>query len=80
MSKLSDKGDTKATVQRYKELKNEAKISSNDLFKSSKHLLFLSFQTHQKRHVGTIFQIARLIGLPDVHQQANKSMTLLNIT
>jgi hypothetical protein len=38
------------------------------------------FTEHQKRHVGTIFQIASLIGLPDVHQQEKKSKTLLDIT
>jgi len=30
--------------------------------------------------VGTIFQTAALLGLPDFHQQANKSITLLGIT
>jgi len=30
--------------------------------------------------IGTIFQIATLIGLPDFHQQANKSITLLGIS
>jgi hypothetical protein len=48
--------------------------------KSSKHLRFLSFQTHHKIQIGTIFQIAALLGLPDFHQQANKSITLLDIT
>jgi len=33
-----------------------------------------------KRHVNIIYQISALFGLPDVHQQANKSMTLLGIT
>jgi hypothetical protein len=51
-----------------------------NLSKSSKHLLFLSFQTHQRMHVSTIFQIVALLNLPDVHQQANKSRTLLGIT
>jgi len=37
-------------------------------------------QTHQKMQIGTIFQIATLIGLPDFHQQANKSITLLGIS
>jgi hypothetical protein len=60
-------------------MKKEAKTSSKDLSKSSKYLLFLSFQTHQRRHVDTIFQIAALLGLLDVHQQANKSMALLGI-
>jgi hypothetical protein len=30
--------------------------------------------------IGTIFQIAALLGLPDFHQQANKSKSLLGIT
>jgi hypothetical protein len=60
--------------------KKEAKISSEDLSKSSKHLSFLSFQTHQRMHVGTIFQITALLGLPAVHQHANKSKTLRGIT
>jgi hypothetical protein len=47
---------------------------------SSKHLRFFSFQTHQKMYIGTIFQITTLIGLPDFHQQENKSITLLGIT
>jgi hypothetical protein len=45
-----------------------------------KHLRFLSFQTHQKMNIGTIFQIAALFGLPEFHQQANKLITLLGIT
>jgi hypothetical protein len=51
-----------------------------ELSKSSKHLRFLSFQTHQKMQIGTIFQITALLGLPNFHQQANKSITLLSIT
>jgi len=47
--------------------------------KSSIHLRFLSFQTHQKIQIGIIFQIAALLGLPDFHQYANKSITLLGI-
>jgi hypothetical protein len=31
-------------------------------------------------HIGTIFQITALLGLPEFHQQANKSITLLGIT
>jgi hypothetical protein len=60
--------------------KNEAKISSIELSKSSKHLRFISFQTHQKMQIGTIFQIAALLGLPKFHKQVNKSITLLGIT
>jgi hypothetical protein len=64
-----------------------------DLSKSSKHLLFLqklpptfgtclflSFQTHPKRQIATIFQITALLSLLHVHQQANKSITFLSIT
>jgi hypothetical protein len=47
--------------------------------KSSNHLRFLSFQTHQKIQISIIFQIAALLGLPDFHQYANKSITLLGI-
>jgi hypothetical protein len=61
-------------------MKKEAKISSKDLSKFSKHLLFLSFHKHQKRQIGIIFQIVALLGLPDVHQQVNSSITLLGIT
>jgi len=73
-------GDKKATVHRYSVWKNEANISSIEFSWSSKHLRFLSFQTHQKMQIGTIFQTAALLGLPDFHQQANKSITLLGIT
>jgi hypothetical protein len=51
-----------------------------ELSKSSKHLRFLSFQTHQKMQIGNIFQIAALLSLPDFHQHTNKSITLLGIT
>jgi hypothetical protein len=51
-----------------------------ELSKSSKQLRFISFQTHQKMHIGTIFQITALLGLTTFHQQANKSITLLGIT
>jgi len=51
-----------------------------DLSKSSKCLLFLSFHKHQKRQIGTIFQIAALIDLSDIYQQANSLITLLGIT
>jgi hypothetical protein len=60
--------------------KNEAKISSMELSKSLKYLRFISFQTHQKMQIGTIFQIATFLGLPDFHQHSNKSITLLDIT
>jgi len=73
-------GTKKATVQRYRVLKNETKISSIELSMSLKHLKFISFHTHQKMHIGTIFQIATLLGLPEFHQHANKSITLLGIT
>jgi hypothetical protein len=60
--------------------KKKDKISSKDLSKSSKHLSFISFQTHQRMYVGTIFQITALLGLPAVHQHANKSRTFRGIT
>jgi hypothetical protein len=41
---------------------------------------FISFQTPHKMQIGTIFQIATLISLPDFHQQANKLVNLLDIT
>jgi hypothetical protein len=42
--------------------------------------LFLSLHKHQKRQVGSIFQIAALLSLPDNHQQANKSISPLEVT
>jgi hypothetical protein len=48
--------------------------------KSSKHLGFLFFQAHQEMQIGTIFKIAKLLGLQEFHQLANKSITLLGIT
>jgi hypothetical protein len=80
LAKLIDSGDKKATIQRYRIWKNEAKISSMELSKSSKHLRFLSFQGHQKMQIRTIFQIAALLGLPNFYQQTNKSKTLLGMT
>jgi hypothetical protein len=47
--------DTKATVQRYKVWNKEEIISSKDLSKSSKLILFLSLQIVQKMQVGIIF-------------------------
>jgi len=44
-TKLSDRGDIKVTIQRYRIWKNKAKISSMKLSTSSKHLRFLSFHT-----------------------------------
>jgi hypothetical protein len=55
-------------------------ISSKDLSKSSKLLLFISLQIVQKMQVGTIFHTAALLGLPENHQHANKSITRLGIT
>lgn len=72
--------DKKATVQRYSVWKNEVKISFIEFSRSSKHLRFILFQIHQKMQIGTIFQTVALLGLPDFHQQANKSITLLGIT
>jgi hypothetical protein len=59
----------KATVQRYKVQKKETKIFSMELSKSSKHLLFFSFQTPKKadQQFSTIFQIAAVLGLLDFH-------------
>lgn len=48
LTKPIDNGDKKATIQRYRIWKNEAKISFMELSKSSKHLRFLSFQRHKK--------------------------------
>lgn len=60
--------------------KTKLKYPPKNLSKSLKYLLFISFHTHQKRQIGPIFQIAALLGLPDVHRQANKSITILSIT
>jgi hypothetical protein len=51
-----------------------------DLSKSSNLLLFFSLQRVQKRQVGTIFHATELLSLPEDHQHANKSITLLGIT
>jgi hypothetical protein len=64
----------------YKVWKKKEIISSKDLSKSSKLLLFISLQIVQKRQVGTIFHPAVLLGLPVDHQHANKWITHLGIT
>jgi hypothetical protein len=65
--KLIDKGDIYAAIQKYKVSKNKDIISAIDLSLSSKFLSFISFFKHQKRHVGTIFHTATLLGLPKDH-------------
>ena len=55
-------------------------MSSKDLSKSSKHVLFISCQMHQNRQVGSILQTAAFLDLPEDHQQASKSTTCLGIT
>jgi len=78
--KLINRGNTYATVQRYKVSKNIEIISPIVLSLSSKFMSFISFRKHQKRHVGTIFHIAVLLGLPEDHQQSFKPITRLGIT
>ena len=68
-------GDKYATVWKHKE-----RMSSKDLSKPSKHLLFISCHKHQNRQVGSIFQTAALLDFPEDHQQASKSTTRLGIT
>jgi hypothetical protein len=51
-----------------------------DLSKSSKHLKIYFLPNTKKIEIGPIVQIAALLDLPDFHQQANKSITLLGIT
>jgi hypothetical protein len=72
--------ETQKPPSKYTKYEKTKKYLPKNLSKSSKHLLFISSHTHQKKQIGTIFQIATLLGLPDVHQQANKSITLLSIT
>jgi hypothetical protein len=73
-------GTKKTSSKKYSVWKNEAKIFSMDLSKSSKHLKIYFLPNTKKIEIGPIVQIAALLGLPDFHQQANKSITLLGIT
>jgi hypothetical protein len=58
-------------IYEYKEYNKEVRISSIELSKSAKHLLFISLQTDQKIQIGTIFQATTLLVLPEEHQQAH---------
>ena len=62
------------------EYNNEARISSIELSKSSKHLLFISLQIDKIIQIDTIFQTTALLVLPEEHQQAYRSKTLLGMT
>jgi hypothetical protein len=75
-----DKGYKKAIDQRYSVWRNNFNTSSRELSRFSKHLRFLSLQIHQKRQIGTIFHVVALLDLPDFHQQATRSSTLLGMT
>jgi len=79
-TKLIDKEYKKAIDQRYSVWRNDSNTSSRELSRFSKHLRFLSFQIHQKMQVGTIFHVVALLDLPDFHQQATRSSTLLGMT
>jgi len=79
-AKLMDKGYKKAIDQRYSIWRNNSNTSSRDLSRFSKHLRFLSFQIHQKMQIGTIFHVVALLHLPNFHQQATRSSTLLGMT
>jgi hypothetical protein len=75
-----DKGYRKAIDQRYNVWRSNSNTSSRELSRFSKHLRFLSLQIHQKMHIGTIFHVVALLDLPDFHQQATRSSTLLGMT
>jgi hypothetical protein len=53
---------------------------SRELSRFSKHLRFLSLQILQKMQIGTIFHVVVLLDLPNFHQQATRSSTLLGMT
>jgi Fe-S cluster assembly scaffold protein SufB len=74
------KGDTLIVVHKNKVLKNKDLTSSNILSRSSKLLSFFSLHKHYKRHVGTIFYTTTLCRSLEVHQQAYRSTTCLDIT
>jgi hypothetical protein len=80
INKLINKGYKKAIDQRYNVWRNDFNTSSRELFWFSKHLRFLSFQIHQKMQIDTIFHVVVLLDLPDFHQQATRSSTLLGMT
>jgi len=75
-----DKGYKKAIDQRCIVWRNNSNTSSRELSRFSKHLRFLSFQIHQKMQIGTIFHVVAVLDLPDFHQQATRSSTLLGKT
>jgi len=75
-----DKGYKKAIDQKYSVWRNNSNTSSRELSRFSKHLRFLFLQIHQNKHIGTIFQVVALLDLPNFHQQATRSSTLLGMT
>jgi hypothetical protein len=75
-----DKGYKKAIDQRYSVWRNSSNTFSREFSRFSKHLRFLSLQIHQKMNIGTIFHVVALLELPDFHQQARRSSTLLGMT
>jgi len=74
-----DKWYKKAINQRYSIWRNNSNTSSRELSRFSKHLRFLSLQVNQKMQIGTIFHVVALLDLPDFHQQATRSSTLLGM-
>jgi hypothetical protein len=74
-----DKWYKKAVDQRYSLWRNNSNTSSRELSRFSKHLKFLSLQIHKKIQIDIIFHVVVFIDLPDFHQQATRSSTLLGL-
>jgi hypothetical protein len=74
-----DKGYKKVIDQRYSVWRNNSNTSSRELSRFSKYLRFLSLLP-QNKHICTIFHVVALLDLPDFHQQATRSSTLLGMT
>jgi len=75
-----ERGYKKAIDHRYSVWRNNSNTSSRELSRFSKYLRFLSLQIHQKMLIDTIFHVVALLDLPNFHQQATRSSTLLGMT